>query len=420
MESCKHLNLDVLGIIFAYYAEEETVEYPVETLLLVCRSWNEAARSYHTIWSRINVCIGHRHTFTSCLAYAKRRLEYSGLSTPLDITIKVRLDIPENQRKHVPSSRKTYGAAYLACQILRTLAGEDGAECHRWRSLNLDTGKASGIPFTLFGKVEFSLKPLTYPMPSLESIALAHLELPGPILPICPSLTSAELVDVQFSSLPIMNALRRIELSFQESDADIDISSLESSHHLEDLRIHSGWNRHLVFPKCLPAVKSLTISGLISEQFLKVQMPNVNTLHLIPVEPFTRTYAMVSGNVILSSIESLKITWEATEWYEWCSLQRDLFKLLLEMPNLGKIDMPPILVAGLLKWICYTLMKSNESRDASLFHGSSVEINGQGVYISGKETVDEIVKISRALSLPPPTSSWQVIWKEVTRTEPYP
>ena len=32
----KHLNPDVLGIIFGYCAEESTVEYPVETMLC-CR-----------------------------------------------------------------------------------------------------------------------------------------------------------------------------------------------------------------------------------------------------------------------------------------------------------------------------------------------------------------------------------------------
>lgn len=255
-------------------------------------------------------------------------------------------------------------------------------------------------------------------MPSLESIALAHLKLPGAILPICPSLTSAELMNVQFPSLPVMKALRRIDVSFQESDADIDISSLESSPRLEDLRIHSAWNRNTVFPKCLPSVKSLTISGLIGK-FPEIQMPNVSTLHLIPVLSFNWTYRMITGNVFLSSIENLKITWEGINSYEWHNVQWDLFGLLLEMPNLGRIEMPPLMVAALLKCIYIALTRLNEAQEASPFHGNSVEINGQGVYISGNETVEEIVEISRALSLPPPIDPWHVIWKEITSADPY-
>jgi hypothetical protein len=68
--------------------------------------------------------------------------------------------------------------AYLAFQICRTLSGEDAVECYRWGSLNLDTGTPYGIPFTLLAKVEFFLIPLTHPIPSLESIALVHLQLP--------------------------------------------------------------------------------------------------------------------------------------------------------------------------------------------------------------------------------------------------
>jgi hypothetical protein len=394
----KHLNPDVLGIIFEYYAEEETVESPLETLLLVCRSWNEAARSYRTIWSRIDVRIGCKYPIESHLAYSKRRLEYSGSSALLDITIKVCLDYVDT-----PSLGRMHRAA---CEILCILAGEDGAECHRWRSLNFDTGVASERSFTLVRNVEFSIAPLAYPMPSLESITLTHLKLPDAILPICPSLTSAEFVEVLFSSLPIMKALRMIKVSFQRYNADF--SSLESSPLLEDLQIHTHYSRSVIFPKCLPSVKNLVISGVVRGNLNEVQMPNLNTLHL---------NSMARSDVFLSSVESLKISWEGIKCFIWLSIQSYLFRLLLEIPNLGKIDMPPILVARLLKYICDALSESKEPQEASPFHGRSVEINGQGVYISGNETVEEIVTIARALSLPPPTSSWQVIWEEITSTE---
>lgn len=51
------LPFDVLSYIFLYYVEDETLDFPLETLLLVCRFWNAVALRHKQIWSILNVKI---------------------------------------------------------------------------------------------------------------------------------------------------------------------------------------------------------------------------------------------------------------------------------------------------------------------------------------------------------------------------
>jgi hypothetical protein len=57
------LPFDILAEIFDHYGEEESLSYPLETLLLVCRTWNEAASSHRGLWGRIKIELNHFRTF---------------------------------------------------------------------------------------------------------------------------------------------------------------------------------------------------------------------------------------------------------------------------------------------------------------------------------------------------------------------
>jgi hypothetical protein len=46
---------DVLGLILSHYAVEETIHYPLETLLVVCQGWKEAALGHCALWNELNI-----------------------------------------------------------------------------------------------------------------------------------------------------------------------------------------------------------------------------------------------------------------------------------------------------------------------------------------------------------------------------
>lgn len=51
------LPFDVIAPIFEYYVEEDTMEYSLDTLLLVCRTWKDSGLAHHTLWGNINVVL---------------------------------------------------------------------------------------------------------------------------------------------------------------------------------------------------------------------------------------------------------------------------------------------------------------------------------------------------------------------------
>lgn len=81
IRSREDLPLDILCNIFVYY--DETPEAPLETLLLVCRLWNEAALKSYSIWSDINIRITDGPTALFCTRNLSRRLSRSGRTSPI-------------------------------------------------------------------------------------------------------------------------------------------------------------------------------------------------------------------------------------------------------------------------------------------------------------------------------------------------
>jgi F-box-like len=86
--TASRLSFDVLGIIFSYYAQEETIFHPLETLLLVCKSWNEAALGHRALWTRLAIHIKHSPSHKIWKTRLPLRLERSGTSLPLHIDLR--------------------------------------------------------------------------------------------------------------------------------------------------------------------------------------------------------------------------------------------------------------------------------------------------------------------------------------------
>ena len=84
----ERLPFDVLGDIFMFYAQQETIDCPIETLLLVCKSWHTAALGHRALWGQFRIHIGHRPPTHQLLVGVMRRLERSGGTVPLDIELR--------------------------------------------------------------------------------------------------------------------------------------------------------------------------------------------------------------------------------------------------------------------------------------------------------------------------------------------
>ena len=82
------LSFDVLGAIFAFYAETETIIHPLETLLLVCRDWSNAALGHRALWGRLRIYISHEPSSKVWSVRLPLRLARCGSDLPLDIDLR--------------------------------------------------------------------------------------------------------------------------------------------------------------------------------------------------------------------------------------------------------------------------------------------------------------------------------------------
>lgn len=115
---------DILYGIFSFYAEDETPDSPLETLLLVCRFWKEAALEHRVMWSKFNIEIQGSQDARRWRQRIDRRLGHSGPDSP--IIIRLRRD-----------PKYSYGSVDIH-RILRSLTGPLGFTCARWKEMELD------------------------------------------------------------------------------------------------------------------------------------------------------------------------------------------------------------------------------------------------------------------------------------------
>ncbi|KAG8808416.1 hypothetical protein FRC18_005037 [Serendipita sp. 400] len=200
------LPFDILVRVFQYYQLDESLIYPFETLLLVCKAWNEAASNYPPLWSTYTIDSYNMVVADIWLRRLPLRLLRSGPTTPLHIDICVfyectlwsELDTNFSDEKPIIA-------------LLNILAGENGTLCARWKSLRFSID--SYVCFTMEGG-EHSLKALTYPMPLLTSLELNLYMSPGAVIfPNLPSLTSVFLYNSTFNNYPDVSHALKIEFA---------------------------------------------------------------------------------------------------------------------------------------------------------------------------------------------------------------
>jgi hypothetical protein len=322
------LPFDVLNEIFDFYAEEETVYHPLETLLLVCRSWSGAATNHRLLWARLKICIGYGPSQKMWLTRLPRRLERSGEYAPLEIELRqlpqfdpLYPDPDPLHASHFPEAEECNHPTHPECgcsssaqatskRLFKMLAGTDGELCKRWRSLSI---------FGFYAFLHVSLW-FSYPTPILAVLRyeqLAILEnnylLPFPSLP---SLHVLHVVGCPYIPLPKLDSIRELVL---DSPAYLvprppGFSDLHTATKLERLTIKFSFEQYNIpapyrFPDSLPNLEFLSFEGnQMPTNIATFQAPNLRCLSLTSNDVFIYSL-IVNSSLPFPKLRELRLAW---------------------------------------------------------------------------------------------------------------
>lgn len=297
------LPFEILGLVFTYYVEEETLFHSLETLLSVSWWWNLVALGHQALWGKLRIHLGHKPTQDAWRVILPRRLERAG-SAPLSIEIKYALEgIDHPYYERVPTctwqERDFAGINTCSCiqnapgcaqDLLELLTGPDGEFCKRWIKLHLALGGEYEY-YCSYGYKWASSRllchPLTHPMPLIESIHLEKLDIPHSISkPLFSSTPSVRIVHFDQCALSLGGA---------------NFSSAESII-LRSIIIRKGASHLLNFPLSM-AIRVLDFdrSQVILPKIGRA-LPNLHTLHL-----GEHTNHLAVPNPDFPSLKNLKI-----------------------------------------------------------------------------------------------------------------
>jgi hypothetical protein len=178
------LPFDILCIIFEQYAKFDDRFTPLETLLLVSKSWHNTALHERRLWSSFEIHIRHIEDLDYWNACVTRRLNRCPPPVLFDIHVCI---------------ESSYGLPYTrACDtLLMQLAGESGEVARRWRRFVLND-PSFYIPESVLKRC------LSFPTPNLEDIRLEYYYVQGgsAFLPDTSSLRIFHLTGHEIPILP--------------------------------------------------------------------------------------------------------------------------------------------------------------------------------------------------------------------------
>jgi hypothetical protein len=303
------LSFDVLSEIFDCYAEEETIYHPLETLLLVCKSWSEAALSHRLLWARLKIYIGHAPSQKMWLTRLPRRLERSGETTPLEIDLRVisRSDQRPNtencnHRRFMNPGCNCIALASITIEsLLIILAGADGELCKRWRSLCLRS----------ISSLHTSI-PLSHPTPILTVLRYERVSITEgiwPVLPALPSLHTLHVIGSRRLPLPKFDSIRELVLDSEWMPLPAGFADLHTATKLERLAIRVNRPVTYRFPDRLPNLEFLSLEGRqMPTNIATFQAPNLLRLSLNSDK--ASTYRLIiDSSLPFSNLRELRLVW---------------------------------------------------------------------------------------------------------------
>lgn len=419
------LPFEVLGIIFQICVTDRMEEWPVETLLLVCRTWNRAARGHPTLWTTIVVRIGHDNTFASCTSHVTRRLALSGPSALLDIDIEL---LPLHSEEaplpcvwQITKHKQCCDiqASRLAWHLLSLLAGPDGEGCTRWRQLQFKLD--FDTPYYAKKPDDPSFMALSYPMPSLRHVHLVNIRAPRRILPSCPSLEKAMLVSVLLNPVPDLITCRSLQLFC--NDGYTDLSGLRDAARLHRLNLWLDSGQMIDLPSSIPTLTSLMVRGSpIPPSFQNVHLPKLNSLRIAFCYASELELFMNSDGIPFSRLQKLGIKWIALVEEDFEMLRNLLQRLIGLCSRVRLVIINRFALAVFLKLLWEQQIRPNMTISpvsSSIFHDKDVEFqigkshatNVQRLTLNGKESTGQLSEIALGMALPSLDTPWGNIWE---------
>lgn len=193
------LPFDILGMIFHYVADGYSAR--LRSLILVCRSWNDAVCLHPTLWATIRVdctllkILTYNSTLTTPLvkSYIHSCLRWSG-TAPLDVSVDL---FPEELKPFTTSDNvlEIWSQLFL---LVMDLIGMDGEHAVRWQSFTWRCHRRD------YAEQVLSKLPLSLPI--LEILRFRGVRLDASqfgMFPHCPRLRTVELH--QYPEQPLKN-----------------------------------------------------------------------------------------------------------------------------------------------------------------------------------------------------------------------
>jgi hypothetical protein len=413
---------DVLGIIFDYYVDNETVYSPLETMLLVCRSWNDAALGHRKLWARLKIHLGHYPTSNIWKVRLPRRLERTGDSALLEIDLRVPLDSsdlppgpPDSFDRHNQQTPHSFGAQDLysfdiACrtvqELLVMLAGPHGKLCRRWKSLRLHTDNAR------LGKE------MTYPTPNLEFAWLEQFftESHIPILPSVPKLKTLVIHRPYRLKLPSVENVQTLTIREAAIGPDMDLSNLKTAINVENLTIgtrwgiHPGLPIHYSLPNILPRLSSLSFIGSqLPSNLMNLQAPNIRRLSL-KVDDAEILQAVVDSSLPFWTLQELELILPRSRYIDE-ELKMSMSNLLFSCISVTRIKGDRKSLSVIVKLYWDKGSTKGTGRENIMGQALSFWSNDENreVGVRRRERKPELEDVALCLGLILPSMSWEYI-----------
>jgi hypothetical protein len=283
------ISFDILRYISSCYAVNETILHPLETLLLVSKSWSHAALGHRRLWNDFRIYLGHEPTCTIWAARLPLRLARCGPDIPLDIDLRNLLNVDTDEGRddldvnqlsfEVTCDTRNLGmydiydvnidnctcftTAYSSVRLLlQALAGSNGQKCARWRSLVLYLGPEGN------SESRWIQDTLSHATPIFESLELGHIKFAMGYssrycLPDVTRLKRLALFECRLPFLPNCDNLVDVKLSWEEDQGvSSNLSAFDRASKLQVLSLGSTFDVRLPLPAQLNDLRVLKIEGM--------------------------------------------------------------------------------------------------------------------------------------------------------------
>lgn len=340
------LPFDILYNVFNYYAEFDHPSTPLETLLLVCKSWLGAAISHQGLWSTFKIQIQRHQDVKYWESCVKRRLARGSTHTLLDI------DISRGISRRIP---KDWTISYACNCLLSTLTGPSGEVSLRWRRFVV------GYTF-MFVQTDLLVRSLSFPTPNLEEFGICGLRGDHAILPDTRSLKVFDAVGLAIPRLPDLTKVTNLTI-YANRQEGLDEKAVNLVVNVTKMAIRN-WARFKL-AATYPRLQSLSIEGTISEHCLVAfSAPNLNEIVLAVDRASAYLNVVSCKGIDLGRLSSATIGWPyRIEEDAVAEYVEGVRQFLMAAANLEKLNLwnhsIAIIVLKLLTDQCVSLYQSN-------------------------------------------------------------